>query len=93
MDYTIDFIEKRIPEVKICKAEGTYLLWLDFSALGFTKEGLSEFMKREAKVAMDDGYWFGDNGIGYERMNIACPRYMLEEGLTRIEKAVKSLRK
>ena len=93
MDYTIDFIKNRIPEVKICKAEGTYLLWLDFSSLGFTKEELSEFMKREAKVAMDDGYWFGDNGIGYERMNIACPKYMLEEGLTRIEKAVKSLRK
>ncbi|WP_289103733.1 MalY/PatB family protein [uncultured Fusobacterium sp.] len=93
MDYAIDFIKNRIPEVKICKAEGTYLLWLDFSSLGFTKEELSEFMKREAKVAMDDGYWFGDNGIGYERMNIACPRYMLEEGLTRIEKAVKYLRK
>ncbi len=93
MDYTIDFIKNRIPEIKICKAEGTYLLWLDFSSLGFTKEELSEFMKREAKVAMDDGYWFGDNGIGYERMNIACPKYMLEEGLTRIEKAVKSLRK
>lgn len=93
MDYTIEFIKNRIPEVKICKAEGTYLLWLDFSSLGFTKEELSEFMKREAKVAMDDGYWFGDNGIGYERMNIACPKYMLEEGLTRIEKAVKSLRK
>ena len=93
MDYTIDFIKNRIPEIKICKAEGTYLLWLDFSSLGFTKEELSEFMKKEAKVAMDDGYWFGDNGIGYERMNIACPRYMLEEGLTRIEKAVKSLRK
>ncbi|MCF2672711.1 MalY/PatB family protein [Fusobacterium varium] len=93
MDYAIDFIKNRIPEVKICKAEGTYLLWLDFSSLGFTKEELSEFMKREAKVAMDNGYWFGDNGIGYERMNIACPRYMLEEGLTRIEKAVKSLRK
>ena len=87
MDYAIDFIKNRIPEVKICKAEGTYLLWLDFSSLGFTKEELSEFMKREAKVAMDDGYWFGDNGIGYERMNIACPKYMLEEGLTRIEKA------
>ncbi|UYI77697.1 MAG: pyridoxal phosphate-dependent aminotransferase [Fusobacterium varium] len=93
MDYTIDFVKNRIPEIKICKAEGTYLLWLDFSSLGFTKEELSEFMKKEAKVAMDDGYWFGDNGIGYERMNIACPRYMLEEGLTRIEKAVKSLRK
>lgn len=47
--------------MKSAKAEGTYLLWLDFSALGFTKEGLSEFMK--AKVAMDDGYWFGDNGM------------------------------
>lgn len=93
MQYAKDFIEKNIPEIKVCISEGTYLLWLDFSSLGFTKEELSEFMKREAKVAMDDGYWFGENGVGYERMNIACPRYMVEEGLNRIEKAVKTLRK
>ncbi len=93
MQYTKNFIEEKIPEIKVCISEGTYLLWLDFSALGFTKEELSEFMKKEAKVAMDDGYWFGENGVGYERMNIACPRYMVEEGLNRIEKAVKTLRK
>ncbi|MGL4688168.1 MAG: MalY/PatB family protein, partial [Fusobacteriaceae bacterium] len=88
-----EFIEKNIPEIKVCVSEGTYLLWLDFSALGFSKEKLSEFMKKEAKVALDSGYWFGDNGIDFQRMNIACPRYMLEEGLKRIEKAVKILRK
>lgn len=93
MQYVKDFVEKNIPEIKVSISEGTYLLWLDFSALGFTKEELSEFMKREAKVAMDDGYWFGENGVGYERMNIACPRYMVEEGLNRIEKAIKTLRK
>lgn len=92
MDYVIKFLEERIPEVKVRKPEGTYLMWLDFSGLNMTKEELSMFMQEKAKVAMDDGFWFGETGAGYERMNIACPRYMVEEGLTRIERAVKEWR-
>lgn len=92
MDYVINFVKERIPEVKVRKPEGTYLMWLDFSALGMTKEELSKFMQEKAKIALDDGFWFGGNGTGYERMNIACPRYMVEEGMTRIEKAIKEWR-
>ncbi len=92
MDYVINFVKERIPEVKVRKPEGTYLMWLDFSELGMTKEELSKFMQEKAKIALDDGFWFGGNGAGYERMNIACPRYMVEEGMTRIEKAIKEWR-
>ena len=49
-------------------------------------------MQIEGKIALDDGFWFGENGSGYERMNIATPRYMVEEGMKRIEKAVKTTR-
>ena len=93
MDYVINFVKEKMPEVKVRKPEGTYLMWLDFSALGMTKEELSMFMQKEAKIALDDGFWFGDNGEGFERMNIACPRYMVEEGMTRIEKAIIAWRK
>ena len=93
MDYVIDFIDKKLPELKVQKSEGTYLMWIDFNGLGMTKEELSNFMQVEAKITLDDGCWFGDNGCGYERMNIACPRYMVEEGMNRIEKAVEKWRK
>ena len=92
MDYVISYIKEKIPEIKIKKPEGTYLLWLDFSKLNFNKEELSKFMQEKAKIALDDGFWFGKNGEGFVRMNIACPRYMVEEGLKRIEKAVKEWR-
>lgn len=93
MDYVVNFVKERIPEVKVRKSEGTYLMWLDFSGLNMTKEELSMFMQKEAKIALDDGFWFGENGAGFERMNIACPRYMVEEGMNRIENAVKIWRK
>ena len=93
MDYVVNFVKERIPEVKVRKSEGTYLMWLDFSGLGMTKEELSMFMQKEAKIALDDGFWFGENGAGFERMNIACPRYMVEEGMNRIENAIKVWRK
>lgn len=93
MDYVVNFVKERIPEIKVRKSEGTYLMWLDFSGLGMTKEELSMFMQKEAKIALDDGFWFGENGAGFERMNIACPRYMVEEGMNRIENAVKVWRK
>ena len=49
-------------------------------------------MQEKAKIALDDGHWFGQTGEGFERMNIACPRYMVEEGMKRIEKAIKEWR-
>ncbi len=91
--YVVDFVKERIPEIKVAKPEGTYLMWLDFNGLGLSKEELTNLLLKEAKVAMNDGATFGENGKGFARLNIACPRYMVEDAMARIESAVKKLRK
>jgi len=92
LKFLINYFEENIPQVRVIRPEGTYLVWLDFRALGMSGEELSKFLVEKAKVGLDDGYLFGPSGIGFARINIACPRKTLEEGLKRIENAVKSLR-
>ncbi len=91
LEYALKYFGGKIPAIKVIKPEATYLLWLDCRELGFDDEGLKEFMTRKAKVGLDDGPPFGPGGQGFQRMNIACPRATLEEGLKRIEKAVRDL--
>ncbi|EYE88906.1 aminotransferase [Fervidicella metallireducens AeB] len=92
LDFLIEYFEKNIPKVKVIKPEGTYLVWLDFRSLGLNNADLSILLQKEGKIALDDGFWFGENGGGFERINIACPRYLLEDGLKRIKKAVDSIK-
>ena len=91
IEYLIDYCKTNIPQIKPNRPEGTYLIWLDCKALSLGSEELSDFMINKAKVALDSGDWFGIEGSGYMRINIACPRAILEECLKRIEKAVKQL--
>ncbi|MFP3490495.1 cystathionine beta-lyase, partial [Staphylococcus sp. SIMBA_130] len=58
--------------------EGTYLVWLDFTKLDMSHEELEQFVQGEAKLALDEGYIFGESGKGFERINIACPRSVLQ---------------
>jgi cystathionine beta-lyase len=66
-------------------------VWLDCRELGKDDMALQHFMREKARVGLDDGFIFGDGGAGFQRMNIACPRVILEEALRRIETAVNSL--
>jgi cystathionine beta-lyase len=66
-------------------------MWLDFRALGMDVHQLSDFLRKKAKVGLDDGYVFGPGGEGFARMNIACPRSTVQEGLTRIAGAIQTL--
>lgn len=91
MQYVVDFIKERLPMIKTTKPEGTYLMWLDFNGVGIPQDKIQEFLINEAKVAMNDGATFGENGKGFFRMNLACPRYMVEEAMEKIEKAIKRL--
>ena len=91
LDITIDYFEKNIPRIKVTKPQGTYLVWLDCRGLGLNNMALRSFMREKAKVGFDDGFLFGAGGDGFQRMNIACPRPILEEALRRIETAVNSL--
>ena len=72
------------------KPEGTYLAWVDFSSLGMKDDDRREFLLKKAKVALDAGTMFGDGGEGFERINVACPRTILEECMNWIYKAIKS---
>ncbi|EDU37374.1 pyridoxal phosphate-dependent aminotransferase [Clostridium sporogenes] len=87
-EFAKKFIEEKMPMLKVIEPEGTYLLWIDCRELKMSKEELEEFMLKEAGVAFDEGYIFGEEAIGFERMNIACPREVLNEALERIEKAI-----
>ena len=89
-DYAVNYIRENIPEIKVCSPEGTYLLWLDCEGLGLKNEDLNQFFLKEAKLRMNMGYRFGEQADTFMRLNIGCPRKLLEEGLARIEKAIKN---
>ncbi|MGY0692755.1 MalY/PatB family protein [Virgibacillus sp. FSP13] len=89
LTFLTKFIETNMKEIKVIPPEGTYLVWLDFRNLGMDAKELEDFLQNKAKVAFDEGYTFGPGGEGFTRINIACPRSILEEGLKRIEKEVK----
>ena len=90
-DFLRRFVEERIPRLRLVRAEGTYLAWLDCRGLGLEPEALQQHLLTHARLILNQGYTFGPGGEGFVRMNIGCPRAMLEDGLTRLERAVKSL--
>lgn len=91
LDLLMEYTEANIPGVKIIEPQGSYLIWIDFRGLGMDPLDLGKFMLDEAKVALEDGFIFGEAGNGFMRMNIACPRPILKEALKRIEQAVNNL--
>jgi putative C-S lyase len=89
----VEFITKNIPKIKIINLEGTYLQWLDFREFGMSSSDLEKFMKEEAQLFLDEGYIFGKQGEGFERINIACPTKVLEAALNRLKCAIQRLDK
>lgn len=85
------FIAPKLPKVKVMKPEATYLIWLDFNEYGMNDKELFQFTIDEAKVGLNNGGKFGTGGDGWLRINIACPRSILEEALQRLEKAFSKL--
>ncbi len=84
------FIEKYLPQIKAIKLEGTYLLWLDMRALNLCCEEQEKCMECE-DLYLDEGYLFGENGKGFERINLACPTVVLEAAMERLRAAVDKL--
>lgn len=84
-------MEKDIPQIKIIKPEGTYLAWMDCGNLSLDSKQLNDFMINKARLALDDGEWFGLGGKGFQRINLACPRVYINEALARLKKAVDRL--
>lgn len=83
-----NYVKENLPQLKLVRPEGTYLLWLDCRGLGFDDKKLSDFMRNEAKLWLDDGYIFGEGGGGFERINVACPRSVVKNAMERLKAAI-----
>ena len=82
------FLEKEVPEIRMAAPEATYLLWLDCRALGLDDKALEKLFVEEGKIGFNWGHTFGAGGEGFVRMNVACPRATVEEGLERMKAAI-----
>ena len=82
-------LEEHLPDVRVFDLEGTYLAWVDFKPLNLPPEIIVQRIEEDAKLALDHGDWFGDNGAGCERFNIACPRSALEKAARAVSLAFK----
>ena len=69
--------------------EGTFLLWLDLRQLGLAPDDLTAFLRKQARWAVTRGPAFGEEGVGFARVNIACPRARLANALDRLEEAIR----
>ncbi len=88
MDYAVEYIQKEIPGVDASKPEGTYLLWIDCRKLGLGEEELKRLLLHKGKLALESGGKFGKEGNGFVRMNVACTKTTLQEGLLRLKTAL-----
>ena len=85
------FFQTHHPEIKAPLIEGTYLQWLDFRALGMEYKALETFMTQTAQVFLNEGYIFGDEGRGFERINLAAPASVITETLERLSCALQNV--
>lgn len=85
------FIAERIPQIRVIESEGTFLVWLDCRGLGLDDQELNSFIKKEARLMLSPGHIFGEEGKGFQRINIGCPRSIVREALQRLESAAAGL--
>lgn len=83
INYVVDLFGKET-KIKVMKPQGTYLIWLDFSAYDLTDERLQELLRNEAKVILNPGLDYGEEGSLHARLNVAMPTSVLEEVCQRI---------
>ena len=90
LDCVRQFLQTRIPQIRLVEPEGIYLVWLDCRGLGLNDQQRERLLVEKAGLWLDAGTMFGAGGEGFERVNIACPRATLKEALDRFQKAVEN---
>ena len=86
--YLTDFCAQYLPQINVVPLEATYLAWLDCRSIVTSSANFAEKLKDTEKVWLNPGTMYGDAGEGFLRINIACPRPLLNEGLTRLAKGM-----
>ncbi len=85
---TVQFIEKNLPKLYVVHSEATYLLWIDCSKISDNSELLAELIRAKTGLYLSNGTQYGANGNNFLRLNIACPRATLLDGLNRLAQAL-----
>ncbi|WP_240374529.1 MalY/PatB family protein [Bacillus piscicola] len=89
--YVKEFVDTNMNLLDVMEPEGTYLVWVDMRKLNMDASELESWLRKEAQVAFSDGHIFGKEGAGFVRINVACPRANVEEGLHRLQSAYDTL--
>lgn len=91
MDYAVEFIASHIPTLKCRKSEATYMLWVDFRHYLKTMslDELDQLIIHKAGLGLNNGKMFGEQGEGWYRMNIACPKAVVEKAMNQLAEALK----
>lgn len=82
------YLAEKMPQVRLFPLEGTYIAWLDFRLLGYSDDELNRRLRENARIRLNEGRQFGSEGSGFQRLNFACPRGVLEEGLNRLVRSL-----
>ncbi len=91
INYVINYIHQHIPKVKCYCPEATYLMWMDFTALGMEDKTLHNFLIEKAGLGLNEGFIFGKEGKGHMRINLACPKSILEKAMMQLKAAYEEL--
>ena len=86
IDYVSDFLKVNLPKVRFFKPQATYMMWLDFNGYGLSEEELWQKMTQEAQLGFNRGSDFGQDGLGFFRINLACPMATVEEAMQRLKR-------
>ncbi|MBR5491647.1 MAG: PatB family C-S lyase [Alistipes sp.] len=92
IDFVDEYLKANIPEVRAIKPQASYLVWLDFSALGLSHEKLIDMLVNDARLAMNDGAMFGIGGEQHTRLNVGTQRAVLEQAMKQLKEAIDKLR-
>ncbi|MDD4223589.1 MAG: PatB family C-S lyase [Candidatus Cloacimonetes bacterium] len=85
--FLLETFAEELPQLKMHKPEATYLAWIDFRGLDLPDAAISDLLVNKARLALDPGLKFGDEGSGFQRLNFACPRSLLQEAVERLKQA------
>ncbi len=90
--YVREYLTAELPKVTLIEPEGTYLVWLDFREYGLSDKELDKIIIHKANLWLDSGAIFGEDGTGFQRINIACPKETLKHALKQLADAFNNIK-
>ncbi len=93
VDFVREFLAEHVAGVRIIEPQGTFMVWVDFRALRLDAKALQRLLVKQARLGVNMGHWFGREGAGFMRLNVACPRAPLRQAMRQLATAVADLAK